>query len=63
MWVIVTAAGSSRRMGGSNKLLLPLHGKPVLVHTLSYFEKHPLVVGVVVSAPFEQLDLYQGLVR
>lgn len=63
MWVIVTAAGSSRRMGGTNKLLLPLQGKPLLVHTLSYFERHPLVRGVVVSAPAEQRELYLGLVR
>jgi len=63
MWVIVTAAGSSRRMGGTNKLLLPLQGKPLLVHTLGYFERHCLVAGVVVSAPSEQCDLYQGLVR
>ena len=63
MWVIVTAAGSSRRMGGTNKLLLPLGGKPLLVHTLSYFDRHPLVRGVVVSAPAEQRELYMGLVR
>lgn len=63
MYVIVTAAGSSRRMGGTNKLLLPLQGKPLLVHTLSYFEKHPLVKGVVVSAPSEQRGVYLALVR
>ncbi|MFN8607660.1 MAG: 2-C-methyl-D-erythritol 4-phosphate cytidylyltransferase [Vulcanimicrobiota bacterium] len=63
MWVIVTAAGSSRRMGGTNKLLLPLAGKPLLVHTLSYFDRHPLVSGVVVSAPAEQREVYLGLVR
>ncbi|MBS2038810.1 2-C-methyl-D-erythritol 4-phosphate cytidylyltransferase [bacterium] len=63
IWVIVTAAGSSRRMGGTNKLLLPLAGKPLLVHTLSYFDRHPLVSGVIVSAPGEQRELYSGLVR
>ena len=63
MWVIVTAAGSSRRMGGTNKLLLPLQGKPLLAHTLGYFEKHPLVRGVVVSAPAEQREVYLALVR
>ena len=31
---ILAAAGSSQRMGGENKLLLPLDGMPVLVHTL-----------------------------
>lgn len=63
MWVIVTAAGSSRRMGGVNKLLLPLQGKPLLVHTLSYFENHPLVRGVVVSAPADQREVYLALAR
>ena len=32
--MIVAAAGSSRRMGGENKLLLPIDGVPVLVRTL-----------------------------
>ena len=31
---ILAAAGSSQRMGGENKLLLPLDGMPVLAHTL-----------------------------
>ena len=30
--MIVPAAGESRRMGGGNKLLLPLEGEPVLAH-------------------------------
>ncbi len=63
MWVIVTAAGSSRRMGGANKLLLPLQGKPLLVHTLGYFERHSLVRGVVMSAPADQREVYLELVR
>ena len=31
---LIAAAGNSSRMGGENKLLLPLSGKPVIVHTL-----------------------------
>lgn len=31
---IVLAAGSSRRMGAVNKLLAPLHGKPMLRHVM-----------------------------
>ena len=32
--MIVPAAGESRRMGGGNKLLLPLEGEPVLALSL-----------------------------
>ncbi|RME66295.1 MAG: 4-diphosphocytidyl-2C-methyl-D-erythritol kinase [Alphaproteobacteria bacterium] len=31
---LVLAAGQSRRMGGSNKLLAPLNGKPLIAHTV-----------------------------
>jgi molybdenum cofactor cytidylyltransferase len=34
---IVLAAGLSRRMGASNKLLLPLGGTPMVVHALACF--------------------------
>jgi 2-C-methyl-D-erythritol 4-phosphate cytidylyltransferase len=64
LWVVVTAAGSSRRMGtGVNKLLLPLHGRPVLVHTLQYFQGHPRVDGIVVSANRDQFEDYQELLQ
>ena len=36
--VIVAAAGSSRRMEGQNKLMLPLDGIPVLARTLLALE-------------------------
>lgn len=61
--VVVTAAGSSRRMGGGNKLLLPLHGKPVLVHTLGLFHRMPEVEEIVVSAPPGQEATYADLFR
>lgn len=38
--VVIPAAGQGKRMGaGKNKLLLPLNGVPVLIHTLIIFEK------------------------
>lgn len=36
--VIVVAAGRSRRMGGVDKLWLPLGGRPLIEHTLAAFE-------------------------
>ena len=41
--MIVPAAGESRRMGGGNKLLLPLEGEPVLAHTLRAIDAATLV--------------------
>lgn len=59
--VVITAAGHSRRMGGGNKLLLPLGGEPILVHTVRAFQRHPLVEGIVVSAPAGQEEDYRRL--
>lgn len=44
---IVLAAGRSSRMGGANKLLLPLHGRPLVAHvfkTLSGLELDQCIV-------------------
>ncbi len=61
--VVVTAAGQSRRMGGGNKLLLPLRGIPILVWTLRLFQDLPYVREIAVSAPAGQEDLYRQLFR
>lgn len=61
--VVVTAAGLSRRMGGGNKLMLPLRGIPVLVHSVRLFEELPEVEEVVVSAPPGQEEAYAELFR
>ncbi len=45
---IILAAGSSRRMGGGDKLLADLSGRPVLSWTLSAFEACEAVDDVVV---------------
>ena len=46
---IVAAAGSSRRMEGENKLLLPLEGIPVLARTLLALDAARLVDEIVVA--------------
>lgn len=61
MWVVVTAAGSGRRMGGVNKLLLELDGVPILVRSLQIFERSPDIHGVAVSAPPAEVEAYQQL--
>ena len=46
---IVAAAGSSSRMEGENKLLLPLEGIPVLARTLMALDNARLVDEMVVA--------------
>lgn len=45
--VIIVAAGSASRMGGVNKILAPLSGKPVIAHTISVFNSNPNVLDIV----------------
>ena len=45
--VIIVAAGSASRMGGVNKILAPLSGKPTICHTISAFNNNPLVSEIV----------------
>jgi len=52
---IVAAAGSSRRMEGENKLLLPLDGIPVLARTLMALNGAGLVDEIVVAVREEDL--------
>lgn len=47
--MIVPAAGNATRMGGRNKLLLPLLGVPVLLRTLQAIDRAELVDEVIVA--------------
>lgn len=43
-YVLIPAAGSGSRMGSElPKQYLPLHGKPLIHHTLSVFDAHPAI--------------------
>lgn len=60
---IVVAAGAGARMGGSvNKHLLPLAGRPIVVHTLEAFERCSVIDTIVLVGGEERLDIYQSLV-
>lgn len=45
---VVAAAGSSARMGGEDKIMLPLMGEPVIVHTLRALEYCPYIQEIIV---------------
>ncbi len=65
---IVAAAGSGRRMGaGTNKVFLPLAGRPLLLHTLEALAAAECLSGIVVvvrgedEAPCRRLIAASGL--
>ena len=58
---VIVAAGSSRRMGGENKLLLPLAGTPVLAHTLCAFEKCAAIRDIVLVCREQDILPYTEL--
>lgn len=52
---VVPAAGSSTRMDGRDKLLLPLDGVPVILRTLRALEESPYIMEIVVVTRSELL--------
>ena len=60
---IIAAAGSSQRMAGENKLLLPLGGKPVLAHTLQAIDAASGVNEIVIAAREEDLVRFAELCK
>lgn len=58
---VIVAAGSSRRMGGINKLLLDLDGKTVLERTVEEFQKNPDINEIILTARQEDIKEYKAL--
>ena len=56
---VVLAAGQGRRMGGTNKSLLPLAGRPVLAHSLAAFASCDCVGQIVVVMNDADVDQLQ----
>ncbi|MDX2480600.1 MAG: 2-C-methyl-D-erythritol 4-phosphate cytidylyltransferase [Desulfuromusa sp.] len=58
--VLIPAAGTGRRMGGSvSKQYLELAGKPILAHTLTLFENHPLIENIYPVVPPDDISYCQ----
>lgn len=60
---LIAAAGSSQRMEGENKLLLPLGGKPVLAHTLQAVDAASGVNEIIIAAREEDLVKFAELCK
>jgi 2-C-methyl-D-erythritol 4-phosphate cytidylyltransferase len=62
--VVIPAAGQGKRMGaGKNKLLLPLNGVPVLIHTLFVFEEDQECEGVVLAISSDDESEFKELLK
>ena len=60
---VIAAAGSSQRMDGENKLLLPLGGKPVLAHTLQAIDRSPSIREIIIAAREEDMVRFAELCK
>jgi 2-C-methyl-D-erythritol 4-phosphate cytidylyltransferase / 2-C-methyl-D-erythritol 2,4-cyclodiphosphate synthase len=58
--VIVVAAGRSTRMGGPDKLLAPIDGRPLLAWTLEALARAPAVERMVVVSAAERIGEIRG---
>ena len=55
-FALIPAAGMGKRMGTSiNKQYLQLNGLPILARTISVFEKSPLIEGICLVIPEEEI--------
>ena len=60
---LIAAAGSSSRMGGENKLLLPLGGKPVIAHTLLAIDAAEGIDEIVIAAREDDLLTFADICK
>ena len=61
---VVFAGGVGARMNSKvlPKQFLSIHGKPIIVHTLEHFEKHPRIDAVVVSCVEGWIDYLNDII-
>jgi len=62
---IVFAGGIGSRMKNAQqpKQFLPVEGKPIIVHTLEHFQRHPGVGAIYIATLGEYIDVAWALVR
>ena len=58
---VIVAAGSSRRMGGINKLLLKINGQEVLCRSVEAFDNNADIDEIIVAAREEDIEDYTNL--
>ncbi len=60
---VIVAAGTSRRMGGVNKIYTAVAGKPLIAHTVNVFQECPSVSQVILVLSQDKVDEGWRLVK
>lgn len=61
-YIIIVAGGKGLRMGGDlPKQFMPLHGKPVLMHTTERFRAYSDELKIILVLPHEQQDYWRQI--
>lgn len=61
---VIFAGGVGKRMHSKEcpKQFLKIYNKPIIIHTLEYFEKHPLIDAIVISCVEEWMSYLEELI-
>lgn len=61
---VIFAGGSGTRMRSKErpKQFLMMHGKPIIIHTLEYFQNHPLIDAIVIVCIELWMDYLKSLI-
>lgn len=61
---VIFAGGVGKRMHSREcpKQFLKIYNKPIIIHTLEYFEKHPLIDAIVISCVEEWMPYLEELI-
>lgn len=63
VYAVLPSAGISKRMKGTNKLLLDLGGKPLICRTLEVFDACDIIDGIVLACGKDEIEKYRNLCR
>ncbi len=58
---VIVAAGSASRMGGIDKVMAPVKGEPMVVHTVRAFQESPVISKIVIVTRPDLVEPIQTL--
>ena len=58
---VIVAAGTASRMGGIDKVMAPLKGEPMILHTVRAFQESPVIKEIVIVTRQDLVDQIRSL--